>query len=199
MMKIVKTPIPDFLRSKYKKWGKRYKAKRDNPNRSNDFAWAIYQGNRVNQILLPKLREEVNNSHCSFCDGFPLDTTGETIEHLRCVSEYPLLSYVWANLYYCCNYCNNHKLENPEKKLLRPDNFEYNFEKYFIFEPDTGKIDVNPDPNLTDLDKEKALNTINIYGLNEYNRPFRRKSYLKLFHKTIDPNIEDFPYRFILQ
>ncbi len=199
MMKIVRISMPDFLQNKYKSWGKKYKAKRDNPNKSNDFAWATYQGSKVNQLLLPKLRDDINNAHCSFCDGFPLDTTGETIEHLRCVSKYPLLSYFWGNLYYCCNYCNNHKLENPERNLLRPDSFGYEFEKYFIFDYDTGKLEVNPDPNLSDLEKQKAINTINIYGLNEFNRPKRRKDFLKLFAKTIEPDIEDFPYRFILQ
>ncbi len=198
-MKIVKTPTPDFLRSNYKKWGKRYKAKRDNPNRSNNFAWATYKKQKVNHLLLPIFRDDVNNAHCSFCDGSPLDTTGETIEHLRCVSKFPLLSYVWGNLYYCCNYCNNHKLENPEKKLLRPDKVDYEFEKYFIFDYETGEIEVTPDPNLSALEKEKAVNTINIYGLNKFNRPKRRKGFLKLFQKTTEPNIEDFPYRFILQ
>ena len=197
-MKLKRPEAPAFLTSNYKKWGKRYKAKRDNPAKSNEFKWATYQYTKVNKLLLSILRDNVNNAHCSFCDGFPLDSTGETIEHLRCVSTYPLLSYYWQNLFYCCKYCNEHKQENPEKKLLRPDSFDYEFEKYFIFDPDTGKINVNPDPNLSDLERENASNIINLYGLNEYNRPFRRKFYLKQFQKMENPEIEDFPYRFIL-
>jgi uncharacterized protein (TIGR02646 family) len=195
-MKIVKTPAPEFLRSNYKKWGKRYKAKRDNPNRSNDFIWATYQGQKVNIHLLPFLRTETN-CHCSFCDGFPLDTTGETIEHFRPKSKFPLISYLWANLFYCCKYCNESKGENPERDLLKPSDFNYSFERYFLFEYDSGRIEINP--ALSPKEKSKAENTILIYGLNKFNRPFRRKQFLKLFQNTINPDIEEFPYRFIFQ
>jgi uncharacterized protein (TIGR02646 family) len=196
MMRIVKTPAPGFLQNNYKRWGRRYKAKRENPDRSNLFVWATYQGQRVNLRLLPFLRTETN-CHCSFCDGFPLDATGETIEHFRPKSIFPRLSYVWTNLFYCCKYCNESKQENPERNLLKPDNINYSFEKYFLFDYDSGKIEVNP--ALITPDRIKAENTILIYGLNEYNRPYRRKSFLKLFQNTNNPDIEDFPYRFIFQ
>ena len=194
MMKLVKTPAPEFLRNNYKKWGKRYKAKRENPNRSNDFIWAIYQGQKVNLLLLPFLRIETN-FHCSFCDGFPLETTGETIEHFRPKSSFPLLSYLWANLLYCCKYCNENKGENLERRLIKPNDIDYSFETYFLFDYDSGKIE--PNPALIGIDKLKAENTILLYGLNEHNRPYRRKFYLKQFQATQNPNVEDFPYRFI--
>ncbi len=193
-MKIVKASAPEFLRSNYKKWGKRYKAKRKNPVKSNEFIWAIHEGQKVNVLLLPFLRIETN-SHCSFCDGFPLETTGETIEHFRPKASFHLLSYVWINLFYCCKYCNENKRENPERHLLKPDNINYNFEKYFLFDYDSGKIEVNP--ALSVVEKSRAENTIIIYGLNKYNRPYRRKFYLKLFQQMQNPEIEDFPYRFI--
>ncbi len=196
MMKLVKTPAPGFLRSNYKKWGKRYKAKRENPNRSNDFIWAIYQGQKVNLLLLPFLRIETN-FHCSFCDGFPLETTGETIEHFRPKSSFPLLSYLWANLLYCCKYCNENKGENLERSLIKPNDINYSFETYFLFDYDSGKIE--PNPALISTEKLKAENTIRLYGLNEYNRPLWRKRFLKLYLKTENPDIEDFPYRFIFQ
>lgn len=196
MMKLVKTPAPDFLRSNYKKWGKKYKAKRENPNKANTFAWAIFQGQKVNKLLLPFLRIETN-SHCSFCDGFPLDSTGETIEHFRSKSKFPFLSYIWQNLFYCCKYCNEYKGENAERNLLKPDKIEYSFEKYFLFDYDSGEIVVNP--ALTSIDKIKAKNTIRLFGLNKYNRPFRRKQFLKIFQRTNEPDIEEFPYRFIFQ
>ncbi len=193
-MKIVKTSAPEFLRINYKKWGKRYKAKRGNPAKSNEFIWATHKGQKVNILLLPFLRAETN-SHCSFCDGFPLETTGEIIEHFRPKASFPLLSYVWINLFYCCKYCNENKRENPERHLLKPDNINYNFEKYFLFDYDSGKIEVNP--ALSVVEKSRAENTIIIYGLNKYNRPYRRKFYLKLFQQMQNPDIEDFPYRFI--
>lgn len=196
MMKIVKAPAPEFLRSNYKKWGKQYKAKRENPAKSNDFVWATYKGEKVNVLLLPFLRTETRY-HCSFCDGFPLEVTGETIEHFRSKSSCPLLSYVWANLLYCCKYCNESKGENPERNLLKPDNPNYNFEKYFLFDYDSGRIEINP--GLSGIEKLRAENTILIYGLNEYNRPNWRKRFLRLFQQMENPDIEDFPYRFIFQ
>lgn len=195
-MKIVKNPAPEFLRSNYKKWGKRYKAKRDDPAKSRDFIWATHEKQKVNVLLLPFLRRETN-SHCSFCDGFPLETTGETIEHFRPKSVFPLLSYLWANLLYCCKYCNENKGENPERLLIKPNDINYSFEKYFLFDYDSGNVESNP--ALIEIDKLKAENTIRLYGLNEYNRPYRRKFYLKQFQKMQNPDVEDFPYRFIFQ
>lgn len=196
MMKIVKNPAPEFLRSNYKRWGKIYKAKRKNPNKSNDFVWVTYQRQKVNLLLLPFLRTETN-FHCSFCDGFPLETTGETIEHFRPKASFPLLSYVWTNLFYCCKYCNENKGENPERLLIKPSDKNYSFETYFLFDYDSGKIE--PNPVLVGADRLKAENTIILYGLNEHNRPYRRKFYLKQFQDMQNPDIEDFPYRFVFQ
>lgn len=196
MMKLDKTPVPDFLRNNYKKWGKKYKAKRENPNKSDTFVWATFQGQKVNKLLLPFLRIETN-SHCSFCDGFPIDSTGETIEHFRPKSTFPLLSYVWHNLFYCCNHCNQNKGENAERNLLKPDGFEYSFEKYFLFDYDSGEIVANP--ALSSTDEIMVKNTIRLFGLNKFNRPYRRRQFLKIFQKTSEPEIEEFPYRFIFQ
>ena len=196
MMKLVKTPAPEFLRSNYKKWGKKYKAKRENINKTDNFVWATHQGEKVNVLLLPFLRIETNY-HCAFCDGFPLEATGETIEHFRPKSSFPLLSYLWANLLYCCKYCNENKGENPERLLIKPNEINYSFETYFLFDYDSGKIESNP--ALPEIGKLKAENTIRLYGLNEHNRPKWRKRFLKLYLKTENPNVEDFPYRFIFQ
>jgi len=194
MMKIVKTPAPEFLQKNYKKWGRRFRAKLENSTKSNTFAWATHQGRKINLRLLPLLQVETN-CHCSFCDGFPLDTTGETIEHFRPKSRFPRLSYVWTNLFYCCNYCNGNKLENPERNLLRPNGNNYSFEKYFLLDYESGRIEANP--ALSPTEKTKAENTILIYGLNLFNRPFRRKQFLRRFQNTISPDIDEFPYRFI--
>lgn len=196
MMKIERPHAPDFLRRNYKKWGKRYKRKRDNPRQSNDFNWATFQSQKVNQLLLPTL-QEMTNCHCSFCDGFPLDALGETIEHFRSKSRYPLLSYFWGNLFYCCHHCQKSKGENPERLLLKPDAADYSFEKYFLFDYITGNIEINPALS-SETEKAKAKNIIKLYGLNEYNRPKRRKDCLQRFLKTSDADVEDFPYRFIL-
>jgi hypothetical protein len=36
-------------------WGLQYKAKRDNPAKSNDFNWATYNGTEVNKLIIDDL------------------------------------------------------------------------------------------------------------------------------------------------
>ena len=193
-MKIERAPAPEFLRRNYKKWGKRYRKQRQDTARDNKFRWAQYRGQKVNEHLLPLL-QAMTNYHCSFCDGFPLDTTGETIEHWRAVSAHPLLSHYWPNLFYCCKYCNERKGQTAERNLLKPDHFSYSFEAYFIYDYDTGRLAANP--ALAATEQEKVANTIRLYGLNEFNRPNRRRRIWQQFLKTNEPDREDFPYRFI--
>jgi uncharacterized protein (TIGR02646 family) len=194
MMKITKSAAPSFWNSKYKVWGRTYKAKRTNPLKKSDFAWATHLKQKVNLTILPLLKGETQ-SHCSFCDGFPLDCLGETIEHFRAKSVYPLLSYYWTNLFYCCNKCNEHKAESPERKLLKPDSAGYRFEDYFYVDYLTGRIEVNY--GLSKSDRARAANTVELYGLNEYNRPNRRRMYARMYADSANPNIDEFPYRFM--
>lgn len=139
MMKIERPSAPDFLKQNYKKWGKQYKKKRDDSNRNNKFDWATHKRQKVNHLLLPIL-QQMTNYHCSFCDRSELETGGETIEHFRPASKFPLLSYVWINLFYCCNHCQKSKGDEPERLLIRPDASGYSFEKYFLFDAATGNI-----------------------------------------------------------
>ena len=84
MMKMERPPKPDWLKKNYKKWGKRFKQKKD-LNKNQKFVWATYQKVTVNKILLPILRE-ATKKHCAFCDD---KITKGTIEHFRPSSIYP--------------------------------------------------------------------------------------------------------------
>lgn len=187
MMKIERCPSPDWLETNSQKWGEEYE-------RTRSDNWKSYKVKPVNRHLLPLLREMTNN-HCSFCDDYPLETSGETIEHFRPKSTFPLLAYQWSNLFYCCNSCQNKKGDRFREELLKPDEEAYAFETYFIYDSITGEI--KPNPACSTQNKERAEITIALYGLNKFGRPRFRKKYQQQFRKTNDPDVQDFPYRFI--
>jgi len=132
MKKLHRLPAPDWLRANYKKWGKQYEAKRNDPNKGNEFAWAQYQNEKVNHLLLSPLGTQTQN-HCSYCDGYPMNRMGNTIDHFRSKTQFPLLAYVWHNLFLCCYVCQKRKGDFFDKRLLKPDMDGYSFDYYFRF------------------------------------------------------------------
>ena len=202
MMKIERLPAPEFLKKKYKNWGRRFKNRKD-ANPFAVFSWTQHQGQRINLLLLPILMEmtstsgERENAHCSFCDGFPVEPiSANSIEHFKPKSQFPRLAYAWKNLFYCCSKCQESKLENFDRKLLKPDVSEYSFEYYFQYDTKTGKIIPNPDR--LEIDIQRAEKTIELYGLNEHGRPKARQRTVRMFMDSSNPVIDEFPYRFIL-
>jgi len=132
MMKLERSPAPEFLQKNYKAWGHEFADKRkENPAYS--FTWKSYEGKRVNEILREFL-VSITRNHCSFCDSYPLGTASrQTIEHFRPKSQYPLLAYTWHNLFLCCDVCQNAKNEKFDRKLLKPDKPDYCFENSYRF------------------------------------------------------------------
>ena len=195
MMKIERLPAPDFLTEKSERWGIRYKERRDqNPNAL--FFWTQHAKQRINLLLLAILME-MTQKHCSFCDGFPVETvSANSIEHFRPKSLFPLLAYNWENLFYCCSKCQESKLETFDEKLLKPDISDYSFEYYFQYDTKTGEIIPNPDR--LELEIERAEKIIELYGLNEHGRPNARKRTIRQFIDSNNPILDEFPYRFIL-
>lgn len=97
--------------------------------------------------LLKESLRAISESHCSFCDGFPLDDTSrETIEHYypKAKTEYPEKTYDWENLFYCCDKCqsmaNKHK---PFQVTLKPDDVDYHFDNHFWFDAEDGFVKLN--------------------------------------------------------
>lgn len=189
-----RSKAPDWLIKNWKKWGERFKQKLDNSKKKNEFIWYSYKKEKVNKLLYPILRDLTQN-HCSFCDGFPLQQTGETIEHFKPKSKFPLLSYQWNNLYISCHNCQQ-KLDEFNDSLLKPDKSDYKFSEYFIFNYSSGEIKENPAKSLSN--QQKAKETIRIYRLNDFGRPEDRKRVFKQFNDSNNPVIDDFAYRFML-
>jgi uncharacterized protein (TIGR02646 family) len=202
MMKIERCPAPDFLTEKFEKWGIRYKERRDE-NAVALFFWTQHNSQRINLSLLPILMkmtsilEQIENAHCSFCDGFPVESvSANSIEHFRPKTLFPLLAYAWENLFYCCSKCQESKLEKFDEILLKPDLPAYSFEYYFQYDTKTGEIIPNPDRS--EIETQQAEKTIELYGLNEHSRPNARKRTIRQFIDSNNPIIDEFPYRFIL-
>ncbi len=192
MMKLYRPNAPDFLAENADNWGKEWEKKQ---KQGKQFGWKVFEGEPVNKRILPILKE-MTKEHCSFCDGFTGETSRDTIEHFKPKSIYPREAYQWDNLFLCCDLCQSTKGEKFDEQLLKPDDDDYYFEKFFQFLPENGLIKEN------DLarpeEKERAKLTIEIFGLNEKRRPQSRLIQYRWFKsKGASVNKDDCPYRFI--
>jgi len=119
----------------------------------------------------------------------------ETVEHFRPKIRFPDLSYSWGNLYYCCNACQNSKLERWDDALLCPDHTEYERVKYFEFDFTTGEI--KPNALASADDQQRADLTIDHYGLNstarQRNRQLISRRWSRRAESIEEPN--EWPYR----
>ena len=176
-------------------WGLQYEAKINDPSKSNDFQWAIYQGQKVNQLIEDDLKDMTQN-HCAFCDIFPLKQSGRTIEHFRPKLRFPRESHLWTNLFYCCHACQE-KSEEFHESLLKPDEVGYEFNRFFIYWLDGEAIFIKPNPRRTDQEQIRANITIELYGLNRFDRPEDRFRVWRQFNDSNNPVIDEFPYRFL--
>jgi uncharacterized protein (TIGR02646 family) len=159
-----KVEPPDWLILNWKKWGKQAINQR---NKGKEVDWYTFNKVPINQHLIPLLTELTEN-HCSFCDGFPMRGMTDQIEHFKPKSKFPELSHQWENLYLICSKCNEHKGDDFDDLLLRPDEADYSFSKYFTLEPDGILV---PDKRLNEFDKSRVDKTIELYGLNDHGRP----------------------------
>lgn len=200
MRKFTRGESPDFLKSRWKKWGNSYINNR-NKNPGFPFQWATYKGVKINTLIEPLLAALTDN-HCSFCDNFPIRSKEDSIDHFKPKSTpaYYKLVCQWENLYYCCQNCQQYKLEQYNQYILRPDSNDFSFNDYFIYSYNSHKIE--PNPAKTESDQRKAQTTIEIFGLNDKGHIAARRISLERFEgkKNLGEIIEinDFPYRFTL-
>ncbi|MCY7377546.1 MAG: TIGR02646 family protein [Pyrinomonadaceae bacterium] len=187
MMKMERPQQPNWLKENYKKWGRKFKKKLNNPNLKNDFIWAIHHRTKVNVKLLPILRN-ATFKHCAFCDD---KIKKGTIEHFRPSSDYPRLSYAWYNLFPACSDCQE---KNSEFKgeLLKPDKEDYEFLRYYLYNATSGEIEANPKAN--EQDQTRAKTTIEIYKLN---RPELIEDRMDCFENYKDVAADKRPFRFV--
>lgn len=164
------------------------------------FAWPTVDGRTVREHLLNDLRA-MTQGHCSYCDGFPLDSTAiETIDHFQPKARWPELAFAWGNLYLACPRCQQ-RLDAYDHRLLRPDDEGHSFERYFLYDERTGEI--RPNPSADTDDQARATITCELFRLNADGRTEDRRRTLKKF-RGLGPELRrellwEFAFVFLLE
>ena len=191
MRKQDRLEVPVALRDGASKWAETWTL---NHKVGKTWRWPVKDGMPINQTILEPLRTQTA-SHCSFCDGFPVGSLSvETIEHFYPKSSFPEKAFEWSNLFYCCTRCQAAKKERFDPRILKPDDADYDFSRYFICDYTTGEIRPNSISSLED--QQRAFTTIVHYGLNDGVLPQERRRCLEIRRgnqSRMEP--DDFPYR----
>ncbi len=191
-MKLQRPEPPDILMQNWEAWGLKYEQKKLQ-NSKHEFQWRRNVYPQLVDLLLAMTKK-----HCSFCDSSPMRSQiRETIEHFRPKEASPRLVYQWENLFACCDKCQNAKGKRFDEALLKPDEIEYEFNRYFFFDAQTGEL--GPQPQASPEDQKRAAVTIQLYRLNDFGRPDARLTVLEMSSAIQYSNltIDDFSYRFM--
>lgn len=182
---------PAALRDGANKWAETWVR---NQAEGKSWRWPVKDGLPINQLILEPLRKQTA-SHCSFCDGFPVAALSvETIEHFYPKSSFPEKAFEWRNLFYCCTRCQAAKKERFDIGILKPDETDYDFRRYFTCDYTTGEI--GPNPTAGPDDQQRAQTTIEHYKLNDGILPGERRRWLQFRqHDRSGAELDDFAYR----
>jgi uncharacterized protein (TIGR02646 family) len=171
--------------------------------KSTDKLYQFRWPKRENQSLYNIVRSELalmTNSHCAYCDGYPITSTGEEqIDHFRPKSRKEFYGLVcdWDNLYLICSACNKAKLAKWNKLLLKPDMPGYEFTLYFSYRTDTGQL--IPNKAATSDKQLRAKITIKILDLNRSGARIARRRMIKSLLATFSvEDLNDLDYRFLI-
>jgi len=190
---------PDWLDENWEVWGQEYKD-RLAADRKYRFHWKQYKGKKVNHRLMPLLCQ-MTDEHCAYCDWYPTDEgTDRTIDHFRPKATFPLEAYCWPNLYLCCRICQQKDDHVFTDELLRPDEVDFSFERYFVFNYRNGELQANP--HASAADQRRACLTIEHFKLNHGGHPAARKRAIEQF-RDITPerrrhHLDTMPFRYLL-
>ena len=194
MKKQIRPAEPEVLRNNASKWNEQWSSLRSS-NPSAKFSWYQIKGRSARDWILPDLRK-MNESHCSFCDAFPLEaSSNEPVEHFKPKSDprFYRLAFSWTNLYYSCDFCQGIKREKWDDLLLAPDASDYDFSEYFMFDFGTGAIAPNP---IASPDKQaRAQMTIELYGLDRDARRRLRRIEARKWSQSSGHEIDSWAYR----
>lgn len=192
MMKLTRSQCPVWLTENVEQWTSRWTIKVENPTTKNNWDWYDVEGIPTNQKLLPLLLADTKN-HCSYCDKRPIRV--EEIDHFKPKVDYPNDAFSWENLFVVCKDCNFLKLNEFSDLILKPDEVEYEFDKYFFYNDFDGFLE--PKGEEHSVEYLRAKETINKLKLNEKGLPEARKLFSDSKATFQDYNIEIVPYRFI--
>lgn len=197
MRAFTRFPAPEFLEKHWETWGIKY-ANRKNDNPAYVFAWKTFNKQKINHLILPILKEQTQE-RCSYCDFFPLRLNDRTIDHFKPKGIPAFYQYVyqWENLYACCGHCQQARGENYDDALLRPDEPDYSFDRYFIFKVATGEI--LPRPNATDVERQRAAVSIRFWKMNDTEQCKARLIFWEFYRSKQPGDLTDFAFRFLFE
>lgn len=195
MEKIERTEAPGWLKEKWRQWGKDWAAKYAKTKKGSSFQWRSNK-NKGYDDLLEKL-SGMTQYHCSYCDAYPMKRRiPSTIDHFKPKTRFPKDAYKWENLFLCCGLCQK-RYEAFDKRLLKPDENSYSFDKYFDIDWVTGEL--KPNRDASPEDQERAIITIKLFRLNDNGKPDDRREELEVFEQLETPEIDKFSYRFFIK
>lgn len=189
---------PEFLQQNATRWNQQW-ATLKSRNPGAQFNWYKHKGQAVNQLLVPLLQAQTDQ-HCSYCDAYPPQIGDDSIDHFcpKSDSLFYLEAYSWKNLYCACNHCQRAKMESYTVELLRPDETDYSFDRYFIYNYSTHEVEINP--AASPEDQKRAAVTQQIFQFNFSEKTMlRRHAWERWIRMPVDQQIfDDFPFRFML-
>lgn len=193
MFRCVRGPAPALFERYGEEVGRSY-AERRAADPAYRFQWPQRDGMNLGDAARPALLA-MTEGRCSYCDGAPLDTS--KIDHFRPKGrlEFYRLVCDWSNLFIACDGCNQAKREQWDDGLLRPDEPDFEFDRYFWFVADSGELVPNPGASVDD--QQRAHRTIAIMDLNRPTRCSDRAQWWRLRRAVAAEAMLDAPYRFL--
>lgn len=160
------------------------------------FEWRRFNGRSLLEIVRAALAL-MTDGHCSYCDGHPLNATGEAmVDHFRPKAIFPEHAYAWENLFLTCSACNRAKGERWDELLLRPDDSKFRFERYFECHFATGEL--APAPIASPEDQARAHRTIEVLRLNRADACKSRLRTLRWLREVSVDDDSDLSYRYLI-
>ncbi len=140
----------------------------------------------------------MTQKRCSYCDGdLRLPTVLEEIDHFKpkTRAEFYALVCSWENLFITCPPCNRAKGSQWSDLLLKPDDLEYCFERYFSYSSDIGEL--SPSKSASPGDQERAKVTIKLLNLNREKLCTARTNALEELKSLPPAEWKDLSYRYL--
>jgi uncharacterized protein (TIGR02646 family) len=198
MLECRRDPVPELLARYGPEIGIEYASRRQK-NSQYRFQWPRREGQSLYAVVRAALAE-MTAHRCSYCDGYPLNATGQDqVDHFRPkgLEAFYKLVCAWDNLFLICSGCNTSKLDRWEPALLKPDDLDYTFARYFLFRFDSGELE--PAPDVPDADRHRAFRTIEILKLNRTDACIARlKAVKEIQRRQSDDELADVAYRFLI-
>lgn len=184
-------PEPEALARDGVALGRNYAARRrENPR--YQFQWR-----RPLMLVVRDALARMTDEHCSYCDVYPIDAAGEeSIDHFRPKGreEFYELVCAWTNLFLACSACNNAKRKQWDEALLRPDDPDFRFERYFEYRFESGRLE--PATRASPEDQARARRTIEIFDLNRRGACANRRNTVEWIQR-ISPDVD--AYRYLIE